>query len=89
MNPQKTHLIRKDYDKDNLGHWAWIAVYVSDEPVVQGENFREEVFALLAADGIRIAPAGSDGAGQPFAFEPYILVTGNTIVVTQSGGLDI
>lgn len=88
-------VIRFDWDRDRES-WAWHAVVsVSGAlPVPDDSPDCVDVDAVQSAlaDVLPFQGAGNGGAGQPFADAPWLQFLGHpcrTIIVSQSGGLDV
>lgn len=87
-------LLRWDVTNDQES-WSWHAVIGVQGPLPDDEGCWDER-AILAAMregfGIHCSGEGSSGAGRPFANRPWIQYLGaptRTLIVTQSGGLDV
>lgn len=87
-------LLRWDVNQDR-DTWSWHAVIGVQGPLPYDEGCWDEQ-AILAAMregfGIHCSGEGSSGAGRPFANRPWIQYLGaptRTLIVTQSGGLDV
>ncbi len=87
-------LLRWDVNQDR-DSWSWHAVIGVQGPLPYDEGCWDEQ-AILASMregfGIHCSGEGSSGAGRPFANRPWIQYLGaptRTLIVTQSGGLDV
>lgn len=96
MNQPIFHLIahdrtggRANWSQMAMIHFTGTLAASEEDPATVSDQQISEIYAFLAAYGIRVRPAGNDGAGQPFAEEPWLQWYPNHILFTQCGGLDI
>ena len=98
-------LIAKDFNRDRDGwNWLAVihftgkletnadvpgAVDDGGNPTDVSEDQIAAIYKFLESYDIFVSSAGSGGAGQAFANEPWIQWFPNHLIITQGGGLDV
>lgn len=85
-------LIHKDHKQDNEGGWHTIGMFgfTGELPCIDPATYDETAILNAAFDlGFPTVSHGNGGAGQAYARQPFIQYFETSIVIEQSGGLDI
>lgn len=86
-------VLRFDWERDDEGSWSWHAT-LAVQGELPGDADGWDVTAIQSALAavLPFQGAGNGVAGRPFANEPWLQFLGHpcrTIIVSQSGGLDV